>query len=316
LKLCIFAAGFGLPSHGHGFPASFFSMDKQVFDFQYPGFSAGSAGQCTLNIVMGTEGFSLLAVARNGEIRALKSWQFANPGRDFQDAESNLRHVFGSEPVFSYPFERVRCAFFNLNATLVPRRLFDADDLAAYFKILLRPAEYEYRYDELPEFDCFLVYAIEPLVARMCGQYFPEAQLSHLAVPLLKNLRGVARRDDCEVFVNIRNQAAQVFVFDRQNLVFYNAFQYSKPSDLLYFVLLAYEQFRLNTSEITLTLCGNLVEDSDTFRLLYRYIQQVRFLTLPEKFVLPESADTLPAHYWYDLFCLQPSPVAHPQFQP
>lgn len=291
-------------------------MDKQVFDFKDPGLNAGSAAQCTLNVVMGTEGFSLLAVARNGAIRALKSWQFANPGRDFQDAEADLRHVFGSEPVLSYPFEQVRCAFFNMNATLVPRRLFDANDLSAYFKILLRPAEYEYRYDELPEFDCYLVYAVEPLATWMCEQYFPEAQISHLAAPLLKNLRGVARRDDSEVFLNIRNQAAQIIVFDRQNLVFYNAFQYSKPSDLLYFVLLAYDQFRLNTSELPLTVSGDLAEDTDTFRLLYRYIQQVRFLTLPEKFVLPESTDTLPAHFWYDLFCLLQSPVTHPQLQP
>lgn len=287
-------------------------MDKQIFDFVDAGLNTASAAQCALNVVMGTEGFSLLAVARNGAIRALKSWQFPHAGRDFRDGEADLRRVFGSETLFSYPFEAVRCAFFNLNATLVPRRLFDAGDLSAYFKILLRQAEYEYRYDELPEFDCFLVYAVEPFVTRMCGQYFPEARLTHLAVPLLKNLRESAPRDDYEVFVNVRNQVAQVAVLDRQNLLFYNAFQCPKPSDLMYFVLLAYDQFRLNTSEIPLSVSGNLMENSDAFGLLYRYIRQVRFLSLPETIVLPETAHSLPAHYWFDLFTLRqstPSPL-------
>lgn len=284
-------------------------MDKQVFNFVDAGLGAGSAAQCTLNVVIGMEGASLLAMARNGEVRALKSWQFANAGRDLGDVESDLRHVFGSEPLFSYPFGSTNCSLFNLNATLVPRRLFDAGNLPSYFKILLRPAEYTYRYDELPEFDCFLVYAVEEMAVRMCEQYFPEGQVSHLATPMLKNLRDMARSDDYEVFANVRNQAVQIFVLDRRNLLFYNAFQWSKPSDLLYFVLLIYDQFRLNTSELPLHMSGNVREDSDTFKLLHRYIGEIRFLGLPDRIALPASSASLPAHHWFDLFSLHQFPI-------
>ncbi len=278
-------------------------MNKLVFDFINPGFSADTSAHCSLNLIVGTEGFSLLAMGKNEAIQALKSWDFPHPGRDFEEVESAIRTVFGAEKIFAYPFSEIHCAFFNLNATLVPRRLFDPENLPSYFKLLLRPAKYEYRYDELPEFDCLLVYAAEPTVLNMCGQYFPQGKMSHLATSLLKNWQRAASPNDYEVFANIRNHAAQIAVFDRRNLLFYNAFRFEKASDLLYFTLLAYDQFRLNPAEIPLTVSGNLLEDSDIYRTLYRYVRTIRFALLPG--VLPEGVDGSSAHFWFDLFSIE-----------
>lgn len=280
-------------------------MNKLVFDFINQGFSAESSAHCSLNLIVGTEGFSLLVTGKNDAVQALKSWNFPHTGRDFKELESEIRTVFGSEKIFAYPFSQVHYAFFNLNATLVPRRLFDPENLPSYFKLLLRPAEFEYRFDELPEFDCLLVYAAEPTVLNMCGQYFPAGKMSHLATSLLKNWRPMAPANDYEVFLNLRNQAAQVAVFDRRNLLFYNAFRFEKASDLLYFTLLAYDQFRLNPEEIPLTVSGNLLEDSDIYRMLYRYLRTIRFAPLPEKMVLPEGFENLPQHFWFDLFSIE-----------
>jgi len=284
-------------------------MEKFAFDFNDPWLNASSATRCTLSVVIGTESFSLLAIEKDGQVRALQTQHFSHAGRDFRESETQTRMMFGSTPLFSYPFAEVRCAFFNHNATLVPRRLFDPENLPNYFKILLRSAEYEFYCDELREFDCFLAYAVEPMLTRTCGQYFPQAKMTHLAVPMLKNWRHAAPQSDYAVFVNVRNRAAQVAVFDRKNLLLYNAFQFQKANDLLYFVLLAYDQFRLSASDIPLTVSGHLLEDSDHFRLLHRYIGEIRFAVLPETIFLPEEAGNVPHHFWCDLFSLSQSPI-------
>lgn len=119
----------------------------------------------------------------------------------------------------------------------------------------------------------------------------------------------MATANDYEVFLNARNQAAQIAVFDRRNLLFYNAFRFEKPNDLLYFALLAYDQFRLDPAEIPLTVSGNLPEDSEIYRTLYRYVRAIRFASLPEKMVLPEGVENLPQHFWFDLSNLRQSPI-------
>ena len=83
--------------------------------------------------------------------------------------------------------------------------------------------------------------------------------------------------------------------------MFFNTFYFSKPSDLLYFVLLTYKQFELNPLEIPLTLSGNVLEDSEIYKLLVRYIRTLRFAELPEGFKLPEHSKNLQPHFWFDL---------------
>lgn len=281
-----------------------FSMDHHSFEFTDPQFDIGLAAQCVLNVVAGSEGFSFACTGPEGNIVALKSWQYQLSGSEPQDAEMDLRKVFGSEQMLSWPYADVRCAFFNAYATLTPRRMFDADHLPAYFNLLLPPAEYEYAYDVLPEFECFLVYAVPPPVFRICRHYFPKGRFMHLATPFLKNVRNQAPAADYGLFVNLRNHTAQIAVFDRRNLVFYNTAPFSKPADLLYFILLKYDLFRLDPAEVPLHISGQLSKDSDIYRLLYRYVRDIRFTGSALPAGLPADLNAWPGHYWLDLFAL------------
>lgn len=295
LKLCIFAPV-------SGFRPFCFSMDKHIFNFKDQRLDAGIAKHCGLAVVVGTESFAFTCTGPDGDTLALAAWPYPLRERDSNEEETELRKIFGAEPMLSYTFETVRCAFFNRNATLVPSRMFDADKLAAYFKLLLPEQKYEYGFDILPEFECFLVYAVPPSVKHICKQYFPEARLMHLATPLLKNFRSLSPPNDYGVFVNIRNRAAQIVVLDRQNLLYYNTCTFSKPGDLLYFVLLAYDQFRLRPEDIPLTVSGLIAADSDLFRLLSRYLRETRFIhPLPSFPTLPKT-EAGPGHYWFDLY--------------
>lgn len=284
-------------------------MEKLIFDFKDPRLDAGLAARCVLNVVIGMESVSLLVTEKSGEVRALQTRHLAHTGRDFDDAETAIRTVFGGEPLFSLPFATVNCAFFNLNATLVPRRLLLTEDLGAYFQLLLRPANYTYHHDPLPEFDCHLVYAVEPWVARLCEQYFPAANMIHLSTAMLKCWQHQASPGGYEVMLNVRNHAAQIAVFDRQNLLLYNAFQFQKSSDLLYFTLLAYDQFRLSPEEIALTVSGNLAEHTEDYKTLFRYVHTIRLGHLPLSAVLPVEADGWPEHFWLDLFSIPSSVI-------
>ncbi len=277
-------------------------MDKNLFDFHNPALDAGTAAAGSLSVLVGSEGFSLYATGSNGAVQALKAWNFAPPGYNGSDNGTSLRMIFGSEPLLSLPFQQVRYAIFNRYATLVPRRMFDADHLPDYFKLLLPSAEYAYRYDVLPEFECFLVYAADPDVIHICDQYFPSGRPIHLATALLKSWRNLVPLREYGVCANLRNQVVQIAVFDRQNLIFYNAFDFAKPVDLLYFVLLAYEQFRLDPGAVALTVSGHIEADSETFKLLDRYIRTIRFATLPAQSGLPSGSGNLPEHFWFDLF--------------
>lgn len=280
-------------------------MEQRTFDFTDTELTAETARDGVLNLVVGSDGLSLLATNAFGRPLALQAQQFQNAGRSFTQTEADIRRVFGQEALLTRPYSRVRCAFSNLNATLVPRRMFQPEDLSAYFKMLLHPGEYAYGYTALPDLDCSVVYAVEPAMHRLLSQYFPNVQMTHLAATLLPAYRTQSPRSGHEVFLHLRQSSMSVTVFDRQNLLFYNAFQFKQSSDVLYYTLLAFEQFRLSPADTQLTITGHLLEDSEVYRLLQRYFSRLRFGTLRDSFQLPVSALKLPPHYFFDLYSLQ-----------
>lgn len=275
-----------------------------VFAFQSELLNLQLAVTSVLHMAVGTNGVSLLV--KNGDkTLALKSWQLPGMEQGFQAIESELRTLFGSEDLLGFPFGAKSCALACQASTLVPRRLFDPAHLPQYFKLLLREAhERSYGFEKLEEFDCYLVWAAEADLVRLCGQYFLSENIGHLAAPLLRLCGQMAPAEGYAMFANLRGQTVQIAVFERKNLVLFNSFDFAKPSDLLYFILLAYKQFDLNPLEIPLTLSGTLMEDSEAFKLLFRYIRPIRFSPLPAGFQLPDEAKALPAHYWLDLSTL------------
>ena len=272
-----------------------------VFSFHSPLLTPQLAATSALRMVIGVNGVSLM-VKNEGKILALKSWQNNSPEPDFKSVEPELRNIFGSERLLDLPYQSKTCLLACAPSTLVPRRLFEPGNLDHYFKLLLQTGtERSYGYEKIEAFDCYLVWAADQGLANLCAQYFSVKNTHHIGVSLLKNFHSLSPVDGYGVFANFRGQKVQIAVFERKNLVFFNAFDFTKPSDLLYYILLAYKQFGLNPLEIPLSLSGTLVEDSEIFRLLVRYIRPMRFPPLPTDNLLPEEAKSLPAHFWFDL---------------
>ena len=255
-------------------------------------------------MVVGADGIALAVMSDAGEVWALQAWNFQ--GSSAGNAEQHIRMILGQEPTLQYTYAQSQWAWSEPQVTLVPRRLFNPDHLSDYFKILLRPdATFEYAFESLPVFDCFLVYAIETrLQALSALQRSEPSAIKHLSGPLLQAFHHLADYSDHQVFVHFRFQSVQIAVFERRNLLFFNSFPFQHANDALYFILLAYEQFKLNPLELPLVLSGNLLEDSEIFRLLRRYIRTIRFAPLPSSVQLPQSAVELPAHYWFDVFSM------------
>jgi len=272
-----------------------------VFNFQSESLNPTSAANSTLRMLVGVNGVSMV-VKTDDRISALKSWQISGTDSNFQTVEQELRNIFGAEGLLTLPFASKTCLLCCAASTLVPRRLFEPAHLDHYFKLLLRSVhDRSFGFEKIELFDCFLVWAAEGGLARLCGQYFSSHQISHLGAPLLRTYSQIAPVEGYGIFANLRGQKVQVAVFERRNMVFFNTYDFNKPADLLYYILLAYKQFDLNPLEVPLGLSGTLQEDSEIFRLLLRYVRSIHFLPLPDGFQLPDAPNPLPTHYWFDL---------------
>ncbi|MCB0531292.1 MAG: DUF3822 family protein [Lewinellaceae bacterium] len=269
--------------------------------------NTAKAPHCSFIGILGSESLSAIAVDNHDKLLALENWEYPHLPKSFEQAEREVRTILKQEPIFQLPFGQKHVALSHPNITLIPRRLFQHGKLPDYFHLVLPPGEYMYSYEELPEFDAYLVCATEKSQARLFSDFFPDARFRHNVTPVLRYVRKLAAVSEHTVFVNLRAKMAQIAVLERQNLLFFNTFHFSTPSDLLYYVLLAYDQFRLNPMQKPLTLAGNILKDSELYRILFRFVREVRFATPPVHIQLPPEMESLQAHCLTDLLCLKNS---------
>jgi Protein of unknown function (DUF3822) len=281
--------------------------EKVTLEITDKRFQQNNALSYEFSLLIGTDGMSYLSADESGEVLVLKSWSFINPDNKFREVEAPIRSIFANDANLSLSFGKPRVAVFNNLVTLVPNRLFNSDELPSYFNLLIAPdTPLSYRYNDIKELDAKVVFALDKSIAGFLEQNYPNTQFFHSASTLLRAWHSLAKRNDFEVFVNLRNQIAQIAVFDRRNLQFYNSFAFSKASDFLYFTLLTFDQLKLNPLDVPLTISGELMEDSEIYRLLFRYFRDIRFTEIPAGlYQFPGSIQSLPGHLNFDLYAMK-----------
>jgi hypothetical protein len=90
--------------------------------------------------------------------------------------------------------------------------------------------------------------------------------------------------------------------FKENKLIFNNSFDYLTKEDLLYFVLFSFEQLKLSTENIEVTLFGTIEKDDECFNLLYEYIRNLNLGKRPHQFTFPAEFDSLAEHKYFGLF--------------
>jgi hypothetical protein len=276
-------------------PESKISYQDARLDYQL-------ASRCEAYTIVGADALSMLAVDDSGIVRAVVYYPFSH--NDPQEL-SDLRAVLQSDDVFGLRFRNHFCSIFHPRATLVPTKLFDSGNLASYFKLLLLDEQIEYGYSELKEMDCVLVYAHYPVEKEICSKLSGRPVSKHLASVFLRAAQYIAPANAQGVVLNTRNKKAQVAVFDRQSLVYYNAISFENAADLVYNVMLLYDQFRLSPEQAPLLLSGNISSKDEAVHLLSNFISDVQFASAPEKLQFPDIHPPLMEHVFFELISLR-----------
>ncbi len=276
-------------------------MDKYVFYFQDENLNAEKAMRGTLKIIVGYDGISIMALSAENEILGLEAIQISNDRFNSPYFDVRFREILAGIKLLHYKFSDVKAALSVPLVTLVPDRLFSSQAPEKYFR-LLHPANTTMVFDQekITALNCHLVWGATNAFKDFVDQYHPR----HLAASLINNYLELISGAPHAVFLNIRNSNAQISVFHEQNLLFYNAFEFTKPTDLLYFVMLAFDQFKLNPEVVSLHVSGALLTESEGYKILNRYIERIVFMTPKSPPKLPKVAHALPVHFWFDVLSL------------
>lgn len=235
--------------------------------------------------------FSFLVADAQQQVLAIKSYAYRKPINAAYSLALGIKDLCRSDELLTAPYRSVRIALLNDKNTLIPEALYEKDAQRTYLEHVLEYAPQDrLRVDSIPGLALRNVYAVDPEVFRALEGFFPQAQLFHAHSPTIQGFHKLAAlQSEHRVYINVHGGQVQVLAFRGKDLLLSNAFPFESSTDFIYYVLLVYQQFELKPEIVPLTIAGWVVEDSEIYHLLYRYIRLLHFVQAPDYYRFPEA---------------------------
>ena len=268
-------------------------------------FSPKLSALYNLNVLLGAN--SVYYTVSDAEQRILVLKSFHNDEKKNSSVEVLLKDVFFEDPILNAVYKSVKVGFSTPHQTLVPRKFYLETEKPLYLKNLtVEDSLNAINSDRIDALDIVNVYAAEKSLIGLVQAVFPKGEYFHNTTSLLLGYSRTAKHSPMpQVFANIRDNTVQIFFFTQQKPVFVNVFPFKTSQDIIYFILLVYEQFKLNPDETPLVLSGTVTQDSDIYKYIYRYIRHVNFVSIPTPLYLGQQFTGVPHHFYFDLFSLK-----------
>ena len=155
-----------------------------------------------------------------------------------------------------------------------------------------------------PVFDLGPVAAIlvPGYITGFCAEIFPGSHLRNEAAVFVKGiLRKHSQLIARQVFINIYHDFFEISVIQGLRLLYVNAFRYSSPSDVLYYVIFVLEQLGFVPSEERVTLLGDISDNSTIYLQLKMYCGSLNFIAKPVELEYSEAFAGTDMHKYFTL---------------
>jgi hypothetical protein len=197
--------------------------------------------------------------------------------------QHELRDRLRNYKVLEYSFYEVVAIHSNMLNSLVPRALFDSEQLANYIKYNARILPTDYlEFDSLSGMEIQNIYVPYTNINNYLFELFGEFEFRHSSSVLLETLNKIhGNNSDTIGYVHFTLNQIDFAIFSQKKLKYFNSFEISSEVDFLYYLLFALEQLGENPNNFKLRLVGDITEGDPIFETASEYFENLSILIPP-----------------------------------
>ncbi len=195
----------------------------------------------------------------------------------------SLRQLVREEEELLASYRKVSLLIWTPAFTLRPAAL-ESKDTDAEFLEFLFGLPYPVAWSEtLLQEDIKAIYHLPAELLEEIKNTFGTVDIRHSGAALLDHyFRLNSTNGKSKVYAHLHQPYVELTLIKNGKLHYHNYFEFRSKEDLVYYILLLYEQWDLDREEIPLILSGDIMQDSSVYPLLYKYIASLQFARLPE----------------------------------
>ena len=230
-----------------------------------------------LSIQVGLNGLSFCVLDTiSNKILAFEKVTFKTPSTPYLMLKE-LKTILNQKSDIGSDFSEVVVIHKNNMFSLVPKPLFNADELPNYLKFNAKiMANDLIAFDEIPNQEMVNVYVPYTNINNYIFDLFGEFEFKHSGTVLINKLLNQTRISPEPVcYVQVAEKEMEMMVVSEKKLIFYNQFEFKTKEDFLYYLLFSLEQLQMNPENIQLKLFGNIEEGDPIYNLCHQYVKHV-----------------------------------------
>lgn len=261
-----------------------------------------------LSILIGVDSLVYFAFdTNNNEALLLRAIPYGQaPTADAFSLTDEIKRIFAREDLLGFLFRRVKITMPDIQPVLVPARLYNEYEKTTYFTELMSDARPDgIHNDEVEELALQILYPTDATLMSVLKKQFPTAKFYNNATPFLLGCRKTADEERTHnLFAHFTQNSVYISLFEKKNLLFSNSFKYQTAGDVLYYILLAYNQHNLDPAQQPLHLSGQILNNAEIYKTLFRYIGELKFVPFPSFLHFSRKFNEVPPHFFFDLYSL------------
>ena len=193
------------------------------------------------------------------------------------EVQRELKELFTEHNILEMNISETVVVHRNNLFSLVPKALFDKNELANYLKFNAKILANDLiEYDEIESHDVVNVYVPYININNYVFDLFGEFEFVHNGTVLLQSLlksTGTSLEPVCYVHTGYKQM--DMIVLSRKQLHFYNSFNFDTKEDFIYYILFTLEQLNLDPESVPLRLFGKLEEGDELYSICHEFIRHI-----------------------------------------
>lgn len=188
-----------------------------------------------------------------------------------------VKNKIESNTAYEQDFETVICIYQNEMSCLVPKDLFDENHLADYLKFNSKILKTDYiSHDEIIANGSMNVYVPLMNINNYLFDTYGNFIYKHASTILIETLFDLGSKfSEEKLYINVNDSTFEMVFIRKQELIFYNSFEYHTKEDFIYYILFTIEQLQLDPETLKTMLSGAIEKDDALYDIVYKYIRFV-----------------------------------------
>lgn len=222
-----------------------------------------------------------------------------------EEKGARLSTIIANEPYLKPSYRESIAMVSSGKSTLIPSAYFREQDVKKYLEFNHDMDELdEIHYNYLQPTDAYTIFSIPNPLTNPIIEHIGRIEYYHHQLPFITWQLDNSPSHKKIAAISIYENFADIGVFSKNKLHFYNTFNWSAMEDLLYYILYVYKQHKLNVSANDLYISGNTSSLKELKDLIGRYIKKIHDQKPPDAFTYSYTFKKETARHFTNLFRL------------